>query len=117
MMAPTTAPPAAPTPAPRLALPFGSLGSVLLAQPAAKTAATRRTDSLRITLMPPRGCELRVTSCATGNSQRATAKGTSVSEAPFAKPLRVGADVNLDAPVQLAAVGRAVGGARLRLTV
>src|SRR6266536_3083876 len=97
MIAPTTAPAAAPMPAPRFAFAFGSSGSVEVAQAAAKRRARRRTDVLRI-----------MTKLYAIPGRAAARDG---------RLLRVRADVNLDAAVQLAAVGRAVRGARLRLAV
>src|SRR5437868_410574 len=97
MIAPTTAPAAAPMPAPRFAFAFGSLGSVELAQAAAKRRARRRTDVLRI-----------MTELYDIPGRVAARDGGL---------LRVRADVDLDAAVQLAAVGRAVRGARLRFAV
>src|ERR1043166_7810453 len=95
-IAPTTAPAAAPTPAPRFAFAFGSLGSVE-AQAAAKRRARRTMDALR----------------TMGELYDIPGRGA----ARDGELLRVRADVDLDAAVELAAGGRAVRGAGLRLAV
>src|SRR6185436_1538780 len=94
MIAPTTAP----TPAPRFAFALGSLGSVLVvAQAATKRRERRRVEALRIM------AELYA------NLGRGAAQVGGL--------LRVRADVDLDAAVELAAVGRAVRRSRLRFAV
>src|SRR5438552_13732812 len=114
MMAPTTAPAAAPTPAPRFALAFGSFGSV------EAQAVTRRAVRMSVEALGITGPPLRVARYESRNPQRATRNGRRalLSEAPFAGLLRrVGPDVNLHAPVELTSAGRVVGGAGLRLAV
>src|SRR6185436_1346942 len=98
MIAPTTAPATAPTPAPRFAFALGSLGSVLVvAQAATKRRERRRVEALRIM------AELYA------NLGRGAAQVGGL--------LRVRADVDLDAAVELAAVGRAVRRPGLRFAV
>src|SRR6266542_2270078 len=98
MIAPTTAPAAAPMPAPRFAFAFGSLGSVD-AQAAAKREARRRIDALRTM------------------EKAYDIPGREAARDGRTESLRVGADVDLDAAVELAAVRGAVRRARLGLAV
>src|ERR1043165_6290462 len=94
MIAPTTAPAAAPMPAPRFALAFGSFGSV---EAQATRRMNRKTDALR------------TMDKLYDNPGRVAARVGGL--------LRVRADVDLDAAVQLAAVCGAVGRAGLGLAV
>src|SRR5438874_13368823 len=98
MIAPTTAPAAAPMPAPRLAFAFGSLGSVD-AQAAAKRVARRRIDALRTM------------------GRLYDIPGRIAARDGRTESLRVRAAVDLDAAVELPAVGGAVRRARLGLAV
>src|SRR5437762_11884043 len=98
MIAPTTAPAAAPMPAPRLAFAFGSSGSVD-AQAAAKSVARRRTDALRTM------------------ERLYDIPGRDAARDGRTESLRVRADVNLDAAVELPAVRGAVRRARLGLAI
>src|SRR5438270_8829722 len=98
MIAPTTAPAAAPMPAPRFAFAFGSSGSVD-AQAAAKRVARRRTVALR-TMGRVYGI-----------------RGRDAGRDGRTESVRVRADVDLDAAVELPAVRGAVRRARLGLAV
>src|SRR5258706_12885625 len=102
MIAPTIAPAAAPAPAPCLVFWLGSF----VAQATASSTARRRIDALRIMSEPP------VASLYAKRAPRC--------RAPFRIALTclrlVRADVDLDAPVQLAAVGGAVRRPRSRFT-